>query len=108
MAASSAASRRGRLAPPHALPSSALARAPHSLGPVRNTILHLSLPQIFMATSSALVCVSSFELRPYFSLLSSRASAPFPANAGAAAMVVAHRRHAAINIMRRIEPFSLH
>src|SRR5205085_2124094 len=79
---------------PHPVPVSAIATAPHSFDDVRKIILHLSLPHIFDATSSALPCVSSFELRPYFRVLSSNARAPYPAAAGAA---VASTNRAAAN-----------
>src|SRR5438552_1006788 len=84
IASSSAAARFVRFPPPHPVPVSAIATAPHSFDDVRKIILHLSLPHIFDATSSALPCVSSFELRPYFRVLSSNARAPYPAAAGAA------------------------
>src|SRR5437660_1086718 len=70
-ASSSAAARCGRLPAPQALPSPASAMAPHSRGAVRNTILHLPPPHSFVATSSALLCETSSELRPYFLLSSS-------------------------------------
>src|SRR5712691_3834620 len=66
MAASSAAARCGRVAAPQALPLSARAIAPHVRDAVRKMILHLPLPHSFVATSSALVCDTSSELRPYF------------------------------------------
>src|ERR1700676_2428168 len=75
-AASSATARCGLLPAPHPLPLSAVAIAPHSRGFVWNTILHLPPPHSFRATSSALSCVTSFELSPYFWVSSSCARAP--------------------------------
>src|SRR6266851_3558538 len=105
IAASSAAAFCERLAPPQTLLSSAVAIAPHSRATVRKTTLHLSLPQIFSATSSAFAWLSSLELKPNLPLSSSRANAPYPASAGPAASadIKSAEKPTTIIVARRIE-----
>src|SRR6184192_350450 len=76
IAASSAAARVGRVAPPQTLPSSVRAMAPHCLGATRNTTLQAAVLQLLIAASSARGWSYSFQENPYRPEFSSSAKAP--------------------------------
>src|SRR5438105_8422238 len=104
IAASSAAAFVGRVEPPQILPSSVSAMAPHCFGATRKTTLQPVVLQFLIAASSACFWFASFQLKPYLPVASSRAKAPYSANAGAAfaSMKTAAANPAALRIARRI------
>src|SRR5215469_6895099 len=80
-AASRAASRSLREAPPAYLPPSFVASAAHIARRVRIMTLHPVAPQSLIATSSARFCESWFQLAPYLPVSLSQAIVPYWARA---------------------------
>src|SRR5712691_1524312 len=103
-ARSLAASRVAPTLPPQALPFSPVASAPHRRGGTGNTTLQASELHACKAASSARFWVSSFHPKPYFAVFSSKATAPYPAKAGAAesASIKSAEKPTTITVARRI------
>src|SRR5579862_2514059 len=104
-ARSLAASRLAPTLPPQAFPFSPVASAAQRRGGTGITTLQSAELHACKAASSARFWVSSFQAKPYFALFSSNATAPYPANAGAAesARTRSAEKPTTMIVARRIE-----
>src|SRR5271163_3007249 len=104
-AASRAASRSLRAAPPAYFPLSFVASAAHIAGRVRIMTLQPVAPQSLNAASVAPCAVALFQLAPYLPVSLSQAIAPYSARAGRVVSRTAAKpnRAAAAKVARRIE-----